>query len=72
MPCGSETFLRVKNTTICCGFAKQETAAYGGCFSGFGFAAVFSVENEVGIDANISVGYKSEIGNCQAEKVIAY
>lgn len=28
----------------------------------FGFVAVFSVENEVGIDENISVGYKCESG----------
>ena len=26
----------------------------------FGFVAVFSVENEVGIDENIPIGYKGE------------
>lgn len=60
MPCGSETILRVKNTTICCGFVEIETAAYGGWFSRFGFVAVFRAGNEVGIDENISVGYKAE------------
>ena len=33
MPCGGKTILGDKNTTICCGFGRTETAAYGGCFS---------------------------------------
>jgi len=53
----------VKNTTICCGFQSVETAAYGGRFLDFGFVAVFSIENEVGIDENSSVGYKSAPDN---------
>ena len=60
MPCGSEAISRDKNTTICSGFVGVETAAYGGLFSKSGFAAVFSGENEVGIDKNISVSYKGE------------
>lgn len=60
MPCGSETISRRKNTTICCGFIKTETAAYGGRFSCFSFVAVFSTGNEVGIDENVSVGYKGK------------
>ena len=60
MPCECETVLKVKNTTICCGFFGVETAAYGGLFSKSGFAAVFSGENEVGIDKNISVGYEGK------------
>ena len=49
MPCASETLLKDKHTTICCGW-----------FSKFGFAAVFRAENEVGIDENISVGHKCQ------------
>ncbi len=30
MPCGSKAISRLENTTICCGFVKTETAAYGG------------------------------------------
>lgn len=60
MPCGGETISRDKSTTICCGFIATETAVYGGCFSRFGFAAVFRGGNEVGIDENISIGYKGE------------
>ena len=36
------------------------STTYGGRESGFSFAAVFSVTNEVGIDKNISVGYKGK------------
>lgn len=60
MSCESKTISRVKNTTICCGSVRAETAAYGGRFSRFSFVAVFSAVNEVGIDKNISVGYKGE------------
>lgn len=42
--------------TISSGFAERETAAYGACEMGFGFVAVFTAPNEVGIDENISVG----------------
>ena len=38
----------------------METTAYGGKKVRFGFTAVFSTTNEVGIDENISVGYKCE------------
>ena len=58
MPCGGKIILKDKDTTIYCVFVVIETAAYGGWFSRFGFAAVFKVENKVGIDENISVGYK--------------
>lgn len=34
---------------------------YGGQKTIFGFVAVFGVKNEVGIDENISVGYKCEL-----------
>ena len=34
------------------------STTYGGQDSRFGFAAVFSATNEVGIDIHISVGYK--------------
>ena len=34
---------------------------YGGRKTIFGFVAVFGVKNEVGIDENISVGYKCEL-----------
>lgn len=34
---------------------------YGGRKSKFGFVAVFGAKNEVGIDENISVGYKCEL-----------
>jgi len=46
MSCEIKTISKVKNTTICCGPAHTETAAYGGCFSIFGFVAVFSAANE--------------------------
>ena len=36
------------------------STTYGGRESGFRFAAVFSVTNEVGIDKNISVGYEGK------------
>ena len=51
-------FSRVRNTNICSGFQSAETTAYVGWFLKFGFVAVFRSENEVGIDENISVGYK--------------
>ena len=60
MPRRGKTILGDKNTTICCDFIRVETAAYGGWFSKFGFAAVFRAENEVGIDENISVGHKCQ------------
>ena len=61
MLCGTKGFSRVINTTICCGSACTETAVYGGWFSRFGFVAVFSDGNDVGIDENISVGYKGNL-----------
>ena len=57
-PADAKIFSRVRNTNICCGFKIAETSTYGGWFLKFGFVAVFSGENEVGIDKNISVGYK--------------
>ena len=36
------------------------STTYGGQESRFGFVADFSAENEVGIDENISVGYKGK------------
>ena len=52
MPCGGKTILRDKNTTICCGFVRVETAAYGGYFSTHHlfiivlFSAEFLMEHE--------------------------
>lgn len=43
-------------TTICSGSAEQKTAAYGGRKTEFGFVAVFTAENDVGIDENFPVG----------------
>ena len=39
---------------------RRVSTTYGGRESRFGFAAVFKGENKVGIDKNISVGYKGE------------
>lgn len=36
---------------------------YGGRKTIFGFVAVFGAKNEVGIDENISVGYKCELSS---------
>ena len=50
-----------ETTTICSGLQRYVSTIYGGQNSKFGFVANFSADNEVGIDENISVGYKGEI-----------
>ena len=47
---------RTKMTTICSGFVELKTAVYSGRKVRFGFVAVSTAANEVGIDENIPVG----------------
>ena len=60
MPCERKLFQGIKippYVVVRCGGIFT---TYGGRESGFSFAAVFSVTNEVGIDKDISVGYKGK------------
>lgn len=59
IPLGAKVILWVKITTICCGFVKAETQAYGGRFCKFGFAAMVRVKNEGGIKDRVSIGYRN-------------
>ena len=45
---------------MCWGFDGCETAAYGGVFLLFRFVAERTCANEVGIDDEICIGYKSK------------
>ena len=43
---------------------QDVSTTFSGQKSRFGVVAVFKVDNEVGIDGCVSVGYKCEIGDC--------
>ena len=61
MSCGAKTISRVKNTTICWWFHKDRNYSIWWLVLKAGFAAVFRVGSEFGIDESIPAAAKANL-----------